>query len=214
MKNDIRNSELFRELTEGSIEQVLEVGSFRNCSRGDIIFLEGSPGSDFFILVDGRIKLVKSSMEGREITVKIIGPMENFGETVLFESDRYPVTAIAMEKSTLFGIPRTGFQSLLANTDFRNEFIAMLMKKQRYLAGRILYLTSLDVEERFFRFLEDTYGRRVVYRIDLSKKDIASTIGTIPETLSRLLNRLKDRGLVKWEGKKLTLPEGFWEKTD
>jgi CRP/FNR family transcriptional regulator len=88
------------------------------------------------------------------------------------------------------------------------------MKKQRYLAGRILYLTAYDVEERFFRFLAEHYGREYSYDIAISKKDLASAIGTIPETLSRLIQRLTSRKVIRWEGSRLELTDGFWKTQD
>ncbi|MBA7578249.1 hypothetical protein ES708_20111 [subsurface metagenome] len=87
----------------------------------------------------------------------------------------------------------------------------MLMRKQRYLADRILFLTGHDVEERFFYFLEEQYGRKGEYRILMSKKDIAAAIGTIPETFSRLLLRLKQEQKLRWEGENLYLAKDFWK---
>jgi CRP-like cAMP-binding protein len=85
------------------------------------------------------------------------------------------------------------------------------MKKQRHLTDRILNLTLYDVEDRFFLFLQEQYGRREVYNITLSKKDIAAAIFTNPETFSRLLQRLRQNNILVWEQKKLTLQKGFWE---
>jgi CRP/FNR family transcriptional regulator len=87
----------------------------------------------------------------------------------------------------------------------------MLMRKQRYLTERILYLTTREVEDRFFDFLAEQYGRRDVYDIPLAKKDVAAAIGTIPETFSRLLLRLKAEGLGSWDGDRLELAPGFWQ---
>jgi CRP/FNR family transcriptional regulator len=88
----------------------------------------------------------------------------------------------------------------------------MLMRKQRYLAERILYLTTRDVEDRFFDFLAEQYGRRESYDIPLAKKQVAAAIGTIPETFSRLLLRLKAEGIGSWEGERLSLAPGFWRR--
>ena len=85
------------------------------------------------------------------------------------------------------------------------------MKKQRHLTDRILNLTLHDVEDRFFLFLQEQYGRREVYNITLSKKDIAAAIFTNPETFSRLLQRLRHNNILVWEQKKLTLQKGFWK---
>ena len=89
---------------------------------------------------------------------------------------------------------------LLVNDSFRNDFIAMLMRKQRYLTERILYLTSHDVEDRFFHFLVEQYGERDLYHMEMNKKDLAAAIGTIPETVSRLIKRLEAEGKISWDG--------------
>jgi CRP/FNR family transcriptional regulator len=113
--------------------------------------------------------------------------------------------------STVFAVNRAVFNDLLSNESFRKKFIINLMQKQRYLAERIMYMMSYDVEERFFRFLLDRYGRFEEIRIDLPKKDIAAAIGTIPETFSRLIARLKNHGAIEWEGNRLKVnPE--WSK--
>jgi CRP/FNR family transcriptional regulator len=100
---------------------------------------------------------------------------------------------------------------LLGDQGFRNDFIRMLMKKQRYLADQLHALTAYGVEDRFVRFLIEQYGTKDEYRILLTKKDIASAIGTIPETLSRLLRRMRREGKISVKGKIITLKSGFWK---
>ncbi|HSG29831.1 MAG TPA: Crp/Fnr family transcriptional regulator [Candidatus Krumholzibacterium sp.] len=214
MHSDISEAAIFRGMDPGTLEEIRKSGYRRRYPRGEFLFLEGGPGDELFILLEGRVKLSKSSEEGREVTVKFIEPPENFAEIVLFESTRYPVTAQAVEDSTVFSLSRGRFLRLLEEKRFRDGFIAMLMKKQRYLAERILYLTSYDVEERFFRFLLDNYGRQERYEIPIPRKDIASAIGTIPETLSRLVARLRSSGTLDWEGDILTLPPSFWDDSN
>ena len=167
-----------------------------------------------YILAEGGVQLYKTAPEGREIVIKTVRPGEIFGEVVLFEQGEYPVTAVALEKSLLLRLPRQQIDCLLAADGFRRDFIGMLMRKQRYLADRILYLTGHDVEERFFYFLDEQFGRSELYRISLSKKDIAAAIGTIPETFSRLLLRLKKERTISWNGETLRLAEGFWDRFD
>lgn len=208
----LENSELFKGLSGDAAKKIAAVGSLVNVTQNKLIFLEGEKGSSFYILTEGNVRLFKSAPDGREITVKLVGPGEMFAEVILFEIDRYPVSAVAASDSRLFSMHRSSFNALLDQADFRNEFISVLMKKQRYLADRILYCSAYDVEERFFRFLDEHYGRRSSYEIAMTKKDIASTIGTIPETLSRLIQRLTRRGIIKWEGSTLKIDESFWER--
>ncbi|HPP80771.1 MAG TPA: Crp/Fnr family transcriptional regulator, partial [Deltaproteobacteria bacterium] len=185
-------SELFGGMGGRSLERLLAMGRQKDYARGDILFMEGTPGNEFFLLLEGEVRLYKTTPGGQDVSLRIVRPAEVFAEVILFEEHAYPVNAQALGPVRVFAVPRDGFLELMDEKAFRDEFIAMLMRRQRYLAGRILYLAGFDVEERFFRFLIEHYGTGPVYRVDMAKKDLAAAIGTIPETLSRLVNRLKD----------------------
>jgi CRP-like cAMP-binding protein len=114
----------------------------------------------------------------------------------------------------VFLLPKKQFDCLLQEQAFRRDFIAMLLSKQRYLAERIFRLSALDVEQRFFHFLREHYGEREEYSIDISKRDFAAAIDALPETLSRLLLKLKEEGAVQWEGESLRVRKGFWNERE
>jgi CRP-like cAMP-binding protein len=80
----------------------------------------------------------------------------------------------------------------------------MLMRKQRYLAERIVQQQAHDVESRLLWFLKEQFGTQKTVTLSISKKDIAGAIGTTPETLSRLILKLKKRKLLTWTGRTLT----------
>lgn len=173
--------------------------------RRDVIFHEGKAGQAMFLLVRGHVQLHKTTPDGREIVIKVIKPGEAFAEVVLFEEPRYPVTATALTHSLLLRILRTDLHALLRNEDFRNDFITMLMRKQRYLADRIRQVTSHSVEERFFDFIREQYGAGPDITVTITKKEIAAAIGATPETLSRLIQKLKRTRALAWTGRKLRL---------
>lgn len=186
-------------------------GARQRLSAGEVLFLEGAQGMAFYLVEDGTIRLSKSGMEGQEVTVRLVQPGEIFAEVILFENPTYPVNAVALTASTVMAIPREIFLTMLDEKGFRNRFIANIMRKQRYLAERIRYLTTFDVEQRFFLFINERYGRHSSYKIELPKKDISAAIGTIPETFSRLIQRLKQQGLLEWEGSDLKVSPQVWE---
>jgi len=177
----------------------------RKVAKQDYLFLEGREGNEIFILAAGSVQLVKNTADGKSIVIRTIEPGEAFGEVILFEQHTYPVTAMALRDSEVCGLARGDLLRLLADEAFRNDFIAFLMGRLRYLADRILYLTSCDVDERFFRFLKEQYGEKDVYRLTMSKKDIAAAIGTTPETFSRLMQRLTKAGTLEVDGKTIKL---------
>lgn len=196
-------AEFFKSLPSDSLRALAEICIPRKEKKGDIIFLEGNRGSMFFQLVAGKIQLYRLSDEGREVAIKVVKPGEVFGEVILFERDSYPVCASAITNVELLAVPSIQFECLLENRQFRNDFVAMLMRKQRYLTDRIMYLTSSDAESRFFHFLKEQYGNSGTYTIQISKRDISTAIGVTPETLSRLIHKLSDQGILSWSGEKL-----------
>lgn len=203
-------SELFSGMEE-ELKTLRTAGSVKNMSHGELLFTEGEPGIYFYLLMDGGLRLFKTAASGQEVDIRLIKPGDIFAEVILFEMDTYPVSAMAVMPSTVFAVNRAAFNDLLSKEPFRKKFIVNLMQKQRYLAERIMYLMSYDVEERFFRFLLEHYGCFEETRIDIPKKDIASAIGTIPETFSRLIARLKNHGAIEWEGNRLKVNPEWWE---
>ena len=195
----------------GELKSLRTAGSIKNMSHGELLFTEGEPGNYFYLLIDGGIRLFKTSTAGQEVDIRLVKPGEIFAEVIIFERDIYPVSAIAVMPSIVFAVNRMVFNDLLTDKSFRKKFIINLMQKQRYLAERIMYMMSYDVEERFFRFLLDRYGRFEEVQIDLPKKDIAAAIGTIPETFSRLIARLKNHGAIVWDGNSLKVKPESWE---
>lgn len=203
-------SDLFAGMSD-ELKNLRTAGSIKNMSHGELLFTEGEPGNHFYLLIEGGIRLFKTSSAGQEVDIRLVRPGEIFAEVIIFEKDMYPVSAMAVMPSTVFTVNRTVFNGLLTEESFRKKFIINLMQKQRYLAERIMYMMSYDVEERFFRFLLDRYGRSDDIQIDLPKKDIAAAIGTIPETFSRLIARLKNHGAIEWEGNRLKVNPDWWE---
>jgi CRP-like cAMP-binding protein len=210
----LSKTDFFSGMAPRSIRSLAEVCIPKSCEKRDLLFLEGQEAHSLFILAEGAVQLYKTSADGREVVIKDVLPGEIFAEVVLFEERHYPVSAVALQKSLIFMVPRVQFDCLLVTESFRRDFMAMLMKKQRYLTQRILYLTSHDVERRFFLFLRQQFGEKEEYQIQMGKRDIAASIGTIPETFSRLIQRLRERGVLEWHGKTLRLKEGFWDEAE
>ena len=208
----IRHAKFFSGLSESACKRLAELSCRRTVTKRDLLFMEGSEGKAVYLLTSGSIQLVKTNADGRETVIKTVKLGELFAEVILFEKSKYPVTAVACTDAEVIELPRAGFLKLLDAPDFRNEFMAMLMHKQRYLAERIQQLTSMDVEARFVEFLRDHYGEKTEITLDLPKKDIASAIGATPETFSRLLQKLEKRGGFSWKRKTITVKPSFWEQ--
>jgi len=206
----LEQSEFFRAISPQGKRAIASICIPRTLRRRETLFIEGEKGHSMYLMAQGTVQLFKTSADGKEVVIKLVRAGEIFGEVTLFAQDRFPVSASALTPAEVFLLPKRQFDSLLDDEGFRRDFIAMLLAKQRYLADQIFRLSALDVEQRFFHFLKDQYGEREEYAIDLSKRDVAAAIDALPETLSRMLLRLRDEGSAQWDGEKLRLRAGFW----
>jgi CRP-like cAMP-binding protein len=210
MSNDsvvqiIEKNDYFMDLSRQNKALLAGIAVPRRLKKKETVFLEGDRGHALFLCAEGAVQLAKTSQSGQDVVIKVVRPGEVFGEVILFEKDRYPVSALALENTLVYLLPKIQFHCLLENGEFRNDFISILMQKMRYLAERIQFLTVHDVEDRFWKFLKEHFEGRKSFSAGLSKKDMAAAIGTTPETFSRLVLRLKKEGKLGWEGKKVTI---------
>jgi CRP/FNR family transcriptional regulator len=206
----IEQARFFEGISRASKEALARLCLPWEVRKKTVLFHEGDSGEAMFLLARGRVGLHKLTPDGREVVIKVIKPGEVFAEVILFEEKVYPVTSVALTDVLVFKLPRRDLLGLLKQEDFRNDFIAMLLRKQRYLAEKIRQLTSQDVEERLRAFLREQYGERERITAEINKKQIASAIGTTPETLSRLLLQLKRRKLLTWREGIIATAPAFW----
>ncbi|MBD3392961.1 MAG: cyclic nucleotide-binding domain-containing protein [Chitinivibrionales bacterium] len=203
---------LFDRISRQSREALAAICLPATFNKRQVLFLQGDKGEYIYVLIAGGVQLSKSAPDGREIVIKVVKAGEMFAEAILFERDRYPVSAVALKTSHLYKIPKLQFSCLLQDEAFRNDFLGNLFEKMRFLADQIEYLTSHDVEDRLFLFLEEQFGRKTRIVPNMSKKDVAAAIGATPETFSRLLLRLKNAGRLSWEGRTIVVSADAWKK--
>jgi len=199
----LRRAEFFEGLPGSGYRALSQVAQVEDHAKREIVFHEGQSGTCMYLVAEGKVQLYRTTPDGRDVTIRVIGSNEVFAEVIVFESDVYPVTAECIAGTRLVALPRTEIHRLLGEPDFRAAFIGHLMTKMRYLTGRIRELTLHDVETRFFAFLDEHYGDAAEIELDISKKDLAAAISTTPESLSRLITRLSGDGAIEWKGRRL-----------
>ena len=210
----LEQSDFFKTLSPAGRRAVGHICIPKVLRRREMLFMEGERGQAMYLMAQGAVQVFRTSADGREVVIKIVRAGELFGEVILFEEGIFPASACALTPAQVYLLPRKELDGLLDEESFRREFIAMLLAKQRYLSEQIFRLSALDVEERFFHFLRDQYGQHDTYTIDVTKREIAAAIDALPETLSRLLLKLKEEGTIQWEGEVLALRRGFWKEKE
>ncbi len=214
MKDKLAQSVLFSGIDEHGLEAVLKASEGYTLQKNGILFLQGDSADRFYIVVSGRIKVYKTSPDGREQTLMIASEGDSFGEAALFAERQYPATAEAMEKTDLLSFQRDRFLNLLRlQPHLAMNMIARLSMLLHHLTRLIQQISLEDVHTRLAGYILDlaephqSSGNDGRVKIILSEKKrvLASILGTIPETLSRSLAHLSKEEIITVDGAMITI---------
>jgi len=201
--------DLFKGLTVEQLEALARIVSDKKYKRGQMIFSEGDEGTGFYLVVSGRIKIYKLSPEGKEQIMHIFRPGQPFAEVPVFGGSHYPANAEAMENCELYFFPKKGFISLIQkNPSLAMNMLASLSQRLKQFSNLIESLSLKEVPGRlasYLLYLSDKNGSIDEFRLDIAKSQLASLLGTIPETLSRIFAKMGGRELVEIDGPKIII---------
>ena len=173
-------------------------------SKGQSIFSEGEEGTGFYVMIKGRVKIYKLSPEGKEQILHIFGMGEPFGEVPVFAGENFPANAEALEKSRALFFPRLALLRLIKqNPSFALNLLAILSRRLRSFAAQIEDLSLKEVPGRIaahLLYLSELKKGSADLKLTITKGQLASLLGTIPETLSRILGRMSGEGLISLSG--------------
>ncbi|OPY91001.1 MAG: cAMP receptor protein [Syntrophus sp. PtaU1.Bin208] len=205
----LRSIPLFHGLSEAQLDQIRDIARDRLFDKGKEIFAEGEEGEGFYVVASGQVKIYKLSLEGKEQILHIYGPGNSFGEVAVFSGKRFPAHASTLLKSHLLFFPRTAFVSLISgNPSLCLNLLADLSLRLRQFTVQIENLTLKEVPGRlasYLLYLSDEEGQGDHLSLSISKGQLASLLGTIPETLSRILSRMSSADLIEVKGKEITI---------
>jgi CRP/FNR family transcriptional regulator len=204
VSKQLQSIPLFKDLTAENHQQLASVVVKRSYDKNQAIFAEGDEGDGFYVLISGRVKIFKISRDGKEQILHIFGSGEPFGEVPVFAGEHFPAHAQAMEATQLFFFPRTAFIDLIKkNPSLAMNMLAMLSRRLRRFTALIEDLSLKEVPGRlsaYLLYLSETKNRENSLTLDISKTQLASLLGTIPETLSRILSRMSSEELIESDG--------------
>jgi CRP/FNR family transcriptional regulator len=192
-----------------------QISRFQTADKKQLLFSEDEEGSEFYFLASGRIKLFRSTSDGKEAVIRFIAPGEYFAEILLQLKSRYPVSAIAIEPAELLAIDAKKILTHIENNpDVAMYFISALSQRIKYLLGMIEQLTLADIRQRFINYLLALRDKSPSHRVELPapKGEIALLLGTTPETFSRLLKKLSNEGFIRVEGRSIVVLNDQFEK--
>ena len=207
----LKKSILFSGLSEEYLSEVAAISSQRSFTKGEALFVEGEPAKGFYLLASGGMKLCKVSPDGREKVLHFVHPGETFAEAAFFGDGRYPAEARGIEKGEALFFPREGFMGLLErNPRFALNLIISLSLLLRRFARQIEELSFAEVPNRLAAYLcelierkSTTFQGKTYLELEMKKGELASRLGTVSETLSRTLRKLREEGVIEVEGNKV-----------
>ncbi|HLE12867.1 MAG: hypothetical protein A2504_13445 [Bdellovibrionales bacterium RIFOXYD12_FULL_39_22] len=205
LQNILHNTFLFSNLDSTSIEQIAAESLRVDIVRGELLFSDGMEALAFFVLINGMIKIYKISDEGSEQILHIHQSGDIIAEGAIFDKQKYPANGIALQNCTLVKIPKDAFVSLIMkNPEVALKIMGSYSRRLRMFVSMIEDFTLKDLEQRLVKYIirnSKKKGAINYCELNVSKKELASLLGTIPETLSRALTGLKNKGyLTESEG--------------
>lgn len=213
---------IFSDLPTETLTMIEKIGTKKMYKKNDVVLMEEEAGTALFVIVKGKVKVARSSNDGREVILTILSESDFFGEMAILDGLTRSATVTAIEDSELFLIQRNDFLNLIR--EFPEISIALLQeltKRLRSADAKIKALSLKDAEGKVATVilqLADDIGKIKHGKVEIEKlplqQDLANMAGTSRETISRTLHSFAKKGLIELDGSKLSILdyEKFKEK--
>lgn len=201
----LRSVPYFSALSPEEIERIARETLERSFARGEVLFLEGEPCQGLYLVKTGRVRIFKSSPEGREQVLFTAGSGTTFNEVPVFDGGPNPASASALEATTVYIIPEETVLSLLVECPAAGEIIKIFAGRLRHLSTVVEDLSFRSVVSRLARLLLDLAvpreGPSPVPR--LTQEEMATMVGSVRDVVGRGLRTLEKAGAIKLEGQRI-----------
>jgi len=209
----LKRAPLFAALEDEAAIALRHSMSEINLGRGQTLFREGDPGDRLYVVADGKIKLGRSSSDGRENLLAILGPSEMFGELSLFDPGPRTATATAVTDARLLGLAHGDLRPWLTGRPEVAETLLQQMARRLRRTNEVLGdLVFSDVPGRVAKALLDLsrrFGRSsdegVHVTHDLTQEELAQLVGASRETVNKALADFASRGWIRLEARAVVL---------
>jgi CRP/FNR family cyclic AMP-dependent transcriptional regulator len=202
-------------LAPQELEELRRKATVRNLPRQTLVVSEGDRTDSLYIILSGKVKVFLAE-EGRQVTLRTLGPGDYFGEMVLDEGPR-SASVMTVEPSQLAMVSRENFEGFIqAHPEFTVRLIKKLIHFTRGLTNSVRSLALLDVYGRVARLLLELAvekdGKRVIPE-KLTQREIASRVGASREMIGLILRDLSIGGYITVAGREITInrePPKHW----
>ena len=202
---DLSGVALFKGLSAAELDTVVSAAHKVRREGGAAFFEQGAPADVFYVLAEGRVKMVQLAPDGHQVVLRLVAPGSPFGGVAAFGPPAYPVSAEAIEASTALAWDGRAMARLLhAHATLAVNALQFVAAQLRDVQDRYRELVTEKVERRVARTLlrlaRDT-GRKVeagvLIDLPLTREDLAEMTGTTIYTVSRLIAAWEEKGIVE-----------------
>ena len=172
---------IFSELNESTLKKIVNIGTRKVFEKNDVILLEEDAGTALFIILKGKVKITRSSSDGREVILNILSDSDFFGEMAILDGLNRSATVIAIENSELFLI----------------QIKALSLKDAEGKVASVILQLADDIGKI-------QHGKVEIDKLPL-QQDLANMAGTSRETISRTLHLFTKKGLIEIDANKLKI---------
>jgi CRP/FNR family cyclic AMP-dependent transcriptional regulator len=208
----VRKVPLFSTLTDQEFSQLQHIFVTRSYRKNQVIFLEEETGDYMYLVLTGKVKVTKSGSSGKERILAIHQAGDFFGEMSLLDGKTAPATVSAMEDSKIISVSGTDFHRYLMNNQkVLLQIINVLCARLRQVwqtqsvsastADARIRMGILQLAKR--HGIRDSHG--TIIDLKITHQELAEMVGTSRETVTRVLAKLREQGIIEVDHRRMTL---------
>ncbi|MEM9001922.1 MAG: Crp/Fnr family transcriptional regulator [Cyanobacteria bacterium P01_F01_bin.86] len=209
----IQETPFFEGLPDGIVQKATAQVVTRRHPANQVILLENDWGSSVYFILDGWVKIRTYNLDGKEVTLNILGRGELFGEMAPLDEVPRSTDVITLVPTVIGNLPAQDFVSLIHSEPLAGIRLSQLMARRLRQVNRRLRLRESDSTSRvtdILLFLADGQGKRLESGIEipnLPHRELSSLSGLARETVTRVLNKLEKKNLIKRDRDIMCIPD-------
>ena len=202
---------LFQGVPAEKLKALAERALFKTYKAGEMLIGETDPVRAFYVVITGQVKLYKISAEGKEQTLKLLGPGEPFGMCTAFAIDSFPANTMALDESGILLIPGSAMEAIaMQEPRLLLNIIHFLSDRVKESMTLIESLALKEIPQRIASFLiqalkrENGQGANQL-ELTVTQRELAKILGATPEALSRALKKMSNAGVLVVNGRSIRI---------
>jgi CRP-like cAMP-binding protein len=198
--------DLFGSLPPEAIERIAAAAQARTLRRGDVLFREGDPGDELFVVESGRIAIANKSFDGRESVVALMEAGDVFGEMSLFTGEGRSAEARALESSRVNAVPFEPLRELFREQpELLWDVVALLARRIRNMDLALADSVFLDVTGRTAKRLLELAGENDSFQLPITQEELAGLVGASRERVNKAISSFVRLGWIEQRDRRYTI---------